>query len=122
MVSSPDPAFDLVYYEYENPANHINLDWVIVEIGSSSSGPWTQVFYWGDNNLDGNTNIGQAGYGAGSEPDNHQIPFADLYGGPGVAIDVDAMAAPGTYRYVRISAPLGGDNDAAEVDSVETLP
>ncbi len=119
-----ETAFDLVYYENENPATMINLDWVIVEIGRSDSGPWVQVFYWGDGLLDSNTNIGQAGYGAGSEPDNQPIPFADLYGGnsPGVAIDVDAFAPTGNYRWLRITTPLGGDNDAAEVDAIMSLP
>lgn len=119
-----DTAFDLVYYENENPATMINIDWVIVEIGRSDSGPWVQVFYWGDDLLDSNTNIGQANYGNGSEPDNHPIPFSDLYGGnsPGVAIDVDAFAQKGNYRWVRITTPLGGDNDAAEVDAIMSLP
>ena len=124
VTGSTEPAFDLVYYEWENPANNINLDWVIIEVSTSSSGPWVQVFNWGNDILDANTNIGQAGYGAGSEPDNNPIPFADLYGGnsPGIAIDIDAFAPAGTYQWLRIMAPLGGDNDAAEVDSVESLP
>lgn len=115
-----EPAFDLIYYEFENPTDNINLDWVIVEVGTSDTGPWIQVFYWGDDILDSNTNIGQAGYGVVSEPDNHTIPFSDLYGGnsPGVAIDIDAVAAAGTYQWVRITTPLGGANDAAEVDSL----
>ncbi len=102
----------------------INLDWVIVEIGRSDSGPWVQVFYWGDDLLDSNTNIGQLGYGAGNEPDNFPIPFVNLYEGnsPGVAIDVDAFAPSGTYRWLRITTPLGGENDAAEVDAIRTLP
>ena len=63
VTGSAEPAFDIVYYELENPATNVNLDWVIVEIGTSPSGPWHQVFYWGDDILDANTNIGQLGYG-----------------------------------------------------------
>ena len=102
----------------------INLDWIIVEVGRSSSGPWVQVFNWGDTVLDSNTNIGQAGYGASGELDNQPIPFTDLYQGssPGIAIDVDAFAPAGNYQWVRISSPLGGDNDPAEVDSIKSLP
>ena len=124
VTGSAEPAFDIVYYELENPATNVNLDWVIVEIGTSPSGPWHQVFYWGDDILDANTNIGQLGYGAVSEPDNQSIPFADLYGGnsPGIAIDVDAVVPAGNYRWVRITAPLGGANDASEVDSLGVLP
>lgn len=126
VAGGTETAFDLVYYEFVNPPNHISLDWVIIEIGTTNSGPWIQVFYWGDDVLDGNTNIGQAGFGGpGNEPDNEQIHFSFLYNGPGVAIDVDAVSPPppvGTYQWVRISTPLGGDNDAAEVDSLESLP
>jgi hypothetical protein len=106
----------------------ISLDWVIVEVSKNAGGPWTPVFNWGDNIVDSNTNIGQAGYGAAGEADNQQIPFSALYGSgslqTGVAIDVDAVAlpGPGIYRWVRIRSPLGGDNDSAEVDAIEVLP
>jgi hypothetical protein len=119
-----EPAFDLVYYEMENPANNIQLDWVLLEVGPSSSGPWTQVFYWGDGILDANSNIGQAGYGSAGESDNQLIRLVELYNGntTGVAIDVDAVAPAGTYQWLRITTPLGGNNDGAEVDSVQSLP
>lgn len=124
VAGGTEPAFDLIFYEHENPAFTVNLDWVIVEVGSSASGPWYQVFYWGDDIVDANTNIGQLGYGSSGEPDNQPIPFADLYGGnsSGVAIDLDAVVPAGSYQWVRITAPLGGANDAAEVDAVDALP
>ena len=118
----------MVYYERENPngSSQIMLDWVIVEIAISPSGPWYPVFNWYDNVPDNNTNVGQSIYGSG-EQDNKSIPFSALYGSPpyqtGIAIDIDALALPpGTYTSVRIRSPLGGDNDPAEVDAVEVLP
>jgi hypothetical protein len=114
----------MVYYERENPAgsSEIMLDWVIVEIGTSPSGPWYPVFNWYDNVRDNNTNVGQSSYGFG-EDDNESIPFSVL--SPyqtGIAIDIDAITPPsGTYTWVRIRSPLGGDNDPAEVDSIEVL-
>jgi hypothetical protein len=126
--STSDAAYDMVYYERENPAgsDQIMLDWVIVEIATSSSGPWYPVFNWYDNVVDTNTNVGQSMYGSG-EQDNKPIPFSVLYGSlpyrTGIAIDVDALAPPtGLYSWVRISSPLGGDNDPAEVDAIEILP
>jgi hypothetical protein len=102
------------------------LDWVIVDIATSPSGPWYPVFNWYDNILDSNTNVGLSSYGFG-ELDNESIPFSVLYGPAsyrtGIAIDVDPVAAPpGVYSWVRIRSPLGGDNDPAEVDAVEVLP
>lgn len=128
MVSgSADPTYDLVYYEQENPPTYISLDWVIVEISTSSTGPWIQVFNWGDGSVDTNTNIGAAGYGSGGEDDNLNIPIGVLHGSPiqtGIAIDVDAVpgVSPGNYRWVRLYSPLLGNNDGSEVDAVEVLP
>jgi hypothetical protein len=126
--SVPHAGYDLVYYERENPvgSSEVMLDWVIVEIGSSPSGPWYPVFNWYDNVVDTNTNVGQSIYGSG-EQDNKSIPFSVLYGSSpyrtGIAIDVDTLAPPpGIYTWVRIRSPLGGDNDPAEVDSIQVLP
>jgi hypothetical protein len=117
----------MIYYERENPAgsSEVMLDWVIVEIATSSNGPWYPVFNWYDNVIDTNTNVGQSVYGYG-EQDNKPIPFSVLYGSTpyqtGIAIDVDGIAPPGVYTLLRIRSPLGGDNDPAEVDSVQVLP
>lgn len=124
VSGSPEPAFDLVYYEFENPIWNINLDWVIVEVSTNGTEPWFPVFNWGNNIVDGNTNIGQAGIGDGNEPDNQPLPFSVLYNGnsPGIAIDIDEVVPADTYQWVRIWSPLGGDNDGAEVDSLQPLP
>jgi hypothetical protein len=125
----PHPSYDLVFYEREDPdtPGTIALDWIVIEVGPSSAGPWMTIFTWGDNAVDSNTNIGAAGYGAAGELDNHPIPMTDppLYGSPpfvtGIAIDVDAVVPPGVYQWVRIRSPLGGDNDPAEVDALQVI-
>ena len=124
VVTGAEPAFDLVFYELENPANQVNLDWVIIEASINGTDTWVQIFNWGNGILDSNTNIGQLGHGSSGEPDNYPLLFADLYGGnsPGIAIDLDALAPPGIYQWVRISSPLGGGNDGAEVDAIQVLP
>lgn len=124
MVTGAEPAFDFVFYEFENPSNYMRLDWVIIEASINGVDGWVQIFNWGNGVLDGNSNIGQLGHGASGEPDNYEMPFSDLYGGnsTGVAIDLDAVVPPGTYQWIRISSPLGGDGDGAEVDSIEVIP
>ena len=106
LLSGP---YDLVYYEEPQFVNNeIQLDRIIIQVGTSPTGPWTTVFNWGDGVLDANTNVGAAGYGAGSEPNDLPIPMTNppLYGIPplvsGVAINV---TTPGFYRYVQLTAP-----------------
>jgi hypothetical protein len=121
------PGFDLVYYEREVDAlrGYIHMDFVSVQVGTSASGPWFDVFNWGDGVLDANTSIGQAGYGASGEPGDTPIPMTNptLYGSypfiTGIAIDVDAKAPPGIYRWVRLVGVGGGFN--AEVDAIQVL-
>ncbi len=130
ISTSGNANFDLAYYEIEGNApplpGNIYLDQVVVQVGTTLSGPWYTVFYWGDGVLDSNTNIGLAGYGP-VEVDNQVIPFSDLYASPlaptlatGITIDVDAQAPANVYPYIRIYAPL--DGDSPNVDSVEALP
>lgn len=125
-------GFDFVYYEHRT-GPQILMDWVVVEVGTSPYGPWYEVFNWGDDQVDANTNIGQLGYGSppgpGSEPSNHSIPTTDppLYGSPpwvtGILIDVDAVAPSGTYQWVRLSAaPTCAGGEETEVDALQALP
>jgi hypothetical protein len=118
---------DLVYYERYAPAiPGIYMDSVKVEVCSDAtcSVSYT-VFDWGDGVLDGNTNVGAAGYSPG-EPDNQTIPESVLFGTPplqvGITIDVEAVAPPGTYPYLRLSAPGAPLTDGAEVDAIDVLP
>ncbi|MCB0154166.1 MAG: hypothetical protein KDF65_05160, partial [Anaerolineae bacterium] len=127
-------GYDLVYYEREEPAAIppiIFMDWVVVQVGSTSAGPWYTVFYWGDGLADDNSNVGQFLANPTNETDNRQIFTTNppLYGpvGPlnlttGIAIDVDARAPAGTYPFVRFFVPLGGGNDVVEIDAVQPLP
>jgi hypothetical protein len=118
----PHAGFDLVYYEQEALPGFIALDWVIVEICSDpvcAVSPIV-VFNWGGG-VTANTNV--SGF---PENDNELIPMSALWGTPpyqtGVAIDVDGLAPAGTYRWVRLTSPFGGDDDGSEVDAIEVLP
>ncbi len=125
-TSTPDGAYDLVFYEYVPSAGIIMLDHVVLEVGTGPSGScgsstWTTVLNWGDGVL---TNNGQLGSLYPGEADNQSIPFSNLYLGttPGIAIDIDALGASGIYPCLRIYSPLSGDGDSAQVDSIEILP
>jgi len=133
-ISTTHGGYDFVYYVVADPVSigNIALDWVIVSLCTDMTCVTSyQVFYWGDNFLDSNTNIGAAGYGGGAgEIDNALIPMTNppLFGAPttGIAIDADpALVAglpAGTYQYVRIYSPYFGGNDPPEVDAVVVLP
>ena len=105
----------------QNPPGFITVDWVIIEISTDGSN-WIEVFNWGDSDPANNGMIGNPG----SEPDNYVLPLSALYNGntTGIAIDADAFVSSGprTFQYIRITSPLGGDNDGSEVDSIEILP
>jgi hypothetical protein len=122
-TTTTDPSIpDFVYYEREGNPGEVAMDWVIVDVSTDSS-TWITVFNWGDFLSDTNTNV--AGL---TENDNEPIPMALLYGPPpplqtGVTIDIDPIAPPGIYRWIRIRSPLGGSNDFAEVDAIQpTFP
>jgi hypothetical protein len=122
ISTSGDNQYDMVYYERANGPG-IYMDCIIVELGNSVAGPWYQVFYWCDGVQDTNTNIGAYF----PDVDNTWIPEADLYHPSppprnGVTIDIDPpFAPPGSYRYVRLTAPAG-DGDDAEVDAIGLYP
>lgn len=123
------PGYDFVYYEIPQDAamTRVWLDFVRVEVGVHRHGPWYQVFNWGDQLLDANTSLGAVGIGANGEVNELviQIGTPPFFGVPpritGIAIDVDAVAPPGTYRFLRISVPPSGCR-TAEVDSIQLLP
>jgi hypothetical protein len=56
------------------------------------------------------------------EPDQRDIPAAELYNSTGVAIDLDGMVPPGTYSYIRIIAPPGDVDNQLEIDAIQVLP
>jgi hypothetical protein len=114
------PQYDFVFFEF--PAGSgILLDQIVVEI-SEDGNSWCQVFNWGDNITDTNSNV--ADYAAGGEPDNEDIPGSALWPRPsgpntGIAIDINICPPGGQYRYVLFRNPYPGD--AAQVDSIERL-
>ena len=123
LVANGDANYDLIYYERPAPTGGINLDWVIVEIGDGTN--WYPVFNWGNNIADTNTNMdfnSLPNPQIPPETDQRNIPSASLYNSTGIAIDVDAIAPPGTYSYVRFTAPLGDSDGQMEIDAVEVLP
>lgn len=102
------------------------LDHVVVQVGtgptgSCASSTWTTVLYWGDGDTSNNGHLGSLYSG---EIDNQAIPFAHLYNSSttGIGIDINALTSPGTFPCLRIFAPVSGDGDAAQVDSIEILP
>jgi hypothetical protein len=116
-------GYDLVYYESENPPDHISLDWVVLQVGTEPGGPWTTVFYWGDDLPDANSNISALSL---PEIDNLPISLTVLSGVEphvlGLAIDVEQRAPAGTYQYLRIFSPSGEFDDPAQLDAIELLP
>jgi len=134
IVTDGTNAYDMVYYEYLLTSGsdgssclnneYIYLDWVTVQVGTSAAGPWYTVFLWGDGVADTNTNMSVAG----SEQNNRVVCAQNLYGGNtgGIAIDVDAKAPPGIYRYVRLFVPAGpdpsGNLDSLQLDALDSLP
>ena len=124
LVANGDGSFDVVYYERPSPGGTgIFLDWVIVEIGDGTN--WYTIFNWGDNIADTNSNMDfniLPNPQVPEETDQRDIPTSALYNGTGVAIDVDAIVPPGTYPYLRFTAPPGDSDNQMEIDAVEVLP
>jgi hypothetical protein len=119
-LGAPTSFSSLVFYENAT-GGIINLDIVIISVSASSTGPWNNVFYWGDGNP-GNNGAIQAYHYASGEFDNEPIPTTELFGvdplQSGIAIPVSAFTP---YQYVLISAP-SFCGDPAEVDSIEIYP
>ena len=121
---------DLVFYErLAIPANPtaIELDWVQVEI-SADGLAWYQVFYWGDDIPDTNTNVDVQNVIRDlcltdltdlTETDNCIIPQDRLYNATGITIDIDGLVPSGSYPWIRITAPSSPENDDSEVDSIQ---
>jgi hypothetical protein len=111
----------LVFYENAT-GGIINLDVVIISVSASSTGPWDNVFYWGDGNPGNNGTI-QAYHYASGELDNEVIPTTELFGTDpfqsGITIPISSSFMP--YQFVQISAPFFC-GDPGEVDSIEIYP
>ena len=142
VVTNPSETnYDLIYYE-SGAGGNIQLDHVILGISQSDmSLPgdiYYEVFNWGNNKPDTNTNVDTStlppdptcdGTATAPECDNRVIPATDLYPSPpapppntGVLIDVDnAPSAPpaGSYGFLVIISPASGAPDAAQIDAIQ---
>jgi hypothetical protein len=137
-VSSPaDGNYDLILYEALVPLGTgtlIQMDQMIIGISNDPTGSsFYEVFYWGDNNPDENTNVDFTNLPADTNPlctedecDNRVIQADTLYpdpAGTGILIDVDnapSQPPPATYRYIVIISPPATVylNDPVQVDSI----
>jgi hypothetical protein len=122
LVVNGHAGWDLAYYE--RPAGSgIFLDWVIIEISDGSN--WYTIFNWGNNVADTNTNMDfniLSNPQTPEEPDQRDIPTAELYNSTGIAIDLDSIIPPGTYSYIRFIAPPGDVDNHMEIDAIQVLP
>lgn len=124
-----NPDWDLVLYEMANPPG-IHMDWIVLSV-SQDGYTWYTIFNWGDDVADTNSTLNINGPLGGDEADNRLIDAIYLYpngvyGNTGIAINVDAilsMGAPiGTYNYLRIYSPLGGNDTNCDIDAIQILP
>ena len=122
LVVNGHSGWDLVYYE--RPAGSgVFLDWVIVEISDGNN--WYTVFYWGNNIADTNTNMDfniLSNPQIPEEPDQRDIPAAELYNSTGIAINLDGVVPPGIYSYIRFTALPGDVDNKMEIDAIQVLP
>jgi hypothetical protein len=142
VVVSPtqDGNYDLIIYEVLFPnssGTRIEMDQIIIGVSNSLDGSYYQVFNWGDNVRDTNTNIDTnillpdptCIIGA-PECDNRDIQTSQLYTdtstgiSTGVLIDVDTAPGgrppEGTYNYLVIISPITlPPLDAAQVDTIQ---
>ena len=108
----------LIFYEFLNPSGcstGICLDWIVIDLSTSSDGPWTQVFYWGDAVSTNNGSVQPYHYATG-ETDNEVIPLVELDYGHGILLPVND-----TYRYIQVYAP-DSCGDEAQINSFDILP
>lgn len=134
VSKSPDGNYDLIFYEALFPNNsgtNIQMDQIIIGVSNFQDGSYYQVFNWGDNVRDTNTNIDTNILSPDSciigapECDNRTIQTSELYPSPGAGILIDVDAPPGgappegSYKYLVIISPLTPPFDAAQVDSIQ---
>lgn len=111
---------DMVYYEASSGGG-VLMDWVRIEIGDGYN--WYNVFDWGDNNPDTNTNVDFTLLPPLVPPEPDQRFILGLYNGHGVTIDIDSsVPAPGNYPYIRITTSpygAGADGGTTDIDAIQ---
>ena len=132
VLATPDGFYDLIFYEIEDPSNpgYIQFDNIIIGITNDITLGYYEVFQWGNNIPDTNTNVDvnelppDASCASGQECDNYDINTNDLYPNPGTGIMIDVDTAPGapppnSYNFAVIIAPTTGTSgDNAQVDAI----
>ena len=131
IVAGGTGAPDFAYYERENPAGSVQLDWVQIQI-SPDGLAWYTVFYWGDSDPgvpDTNSNMDYVNLIndlCATEIDNCTIPVGRMYPGTGIStgITVDIDAIPGIvggleYPWVRVTSHGA---ETTDLDSIQPLP
>lgn len=122
LVANGDAGYDLVYYEFPTGTG-ILMDWVIIEISDGNN--WYTIFYWGNDIADTNSNMDFTilpNPVVPPEQDQRDVPSSALYNSTGIAIDIDSIVPPGTYSYIRFTAPAGDADGQMEIDAIEVLP
>ena len=116
-----DGSYDFIFYELFVAPDRINMDNIILSISMDGIN-YYEVFNWGDNVPDNNTNI----FSYTPENDNLPILTTILYGinpiKTGIVVDVDNVASnppPGFYIYLAIEVPPGPINDGAGIDAIQ---
>ena len=128
-VVNGHPGPDLIYYEITE-SGEVFLDWIQVEVGDGVN--WYTVFNWGNEVADTNSNMNYNNLHPPllspppppNEPDERHIQTVDLTLFPptGIAIDLDAIAPPGRYPLLRITAPQNDVDGRLEIDAILTIP
>jgi hypothetical protein len=129
----PDGNYDLILYEatYTDPVTGdtvVLMDQISILI-SQDGVVYYEVFDWGDDVPDANTNLDYTTLppDCSQECDNREIPLTEFYVDPvtgiptGILIDVDTAPdnlPSGDYNYVIIVSPSEESTDAAQVDSI----
>jgi hypothetical protein len=134
VSNTPDGNYDMIFYEVTFPQGsgiRIEMDQIIIGVSNNTDGSYYQVFNWGDNVRDANTNIDTNTLSAdptcvaltgAPECDNRDIQITELYPSPGTGILIDVDTAPGgrppegSYNYLVIISPVSVD--AAQVDTI----
>jgi hypothetical protein len=126
---TPDNFYDLVFYESEFAPGFVHLDQIIIGISNDNGLTYYEVFNWGNDVPDTNTNVDtniltpDPGCTLESECDNREIPTTDLHPSPGTGILIDVDTAPGapppnTYDYLVVISPNTGSGDDSQIDAI----
>jgi hypothetical protein len=129
-ITSSNQHYDFAYGEGllgSNPAR-MSLDWLVIQVAETASGPWHTVFYWGDQQPDRNTvymptqpytspyagmSMAQIAAARGNiEEDDLTLATGLIY------INIDERAPSGTYSYIRVLSPKSGLTDPVDVDMI----